>query len=111
MVFAIFGGLLVLRWWRLAWLHLPAVVWAALVELYVRYCPLTPLENRLRALAGERTYEGGFIAHYITPSLYPPGLEPWMQDTLGTLLVICYAVIYVVAWRLHQRRKREGGSG
>lgn len=109
MAFAIFGGLLVLRWWRLAWLHLPAVAWAALVELYVRYCPLTPLENHFRALAGEGTYEGGFIAHYIMPVLYPPGLKPWVQDVLGALLVMCYIIIYIWAWRLHRNRTEMSG--
>lgn len=103
--FAVLGGFLVLRWWRLAWLHLPAAVWAAYVELYLRYCPLTPLENRLRAQGGLGTYDTGFIAHYITPVIYPPGITPGIQTALGVLLVTSYIVLYTVAWRLHRRRE------
>lgn len=104
--FAVLGGFLLLRWWKLIWLHLPAAAWAAYVELYLRYCPLTPLENRLRALGGEATYDSGFIAHYITPIIYPPGITPGIQTLLGVLLVASYALIYAVAWRLHVRRRQ-----
>ena len=59
------GGLVVLRWPRLAWLHLPAVRGRPdLVRGGI--CPLTPLENRLRVLGGEAGYGGGFIEHYLT---------------------------------------------
>lgn len=44
-VFAVLGGLLALRWARIAWLHVPAVLWAGWVELAGQVCPLTPLEN------------------------------------------------------------------
>lgn len=51
-LFVLFGGLLPLRWPRLAWLHLPAVAWGCAVEFLGLPCPLTPLENRLRRAAG-----------------------------------------------------------
>jgi len=37
-VFVAVGGLLVLRWPRLAWAHVPAFIWGALVELDLRHC-------------------------------------------------------------------------
>ena len=43
-LFVIFGGLLVLRWRWIAWLHLPAALWGAVVEFSGWVCPLTPLE-------------------------------------------------------------------
>jgi hypothetical protein len=112
MVFTVLGGLLVLRWWRVAWVHLPMAAWAAIVELYARYCPLTPLENHLRQLAGQPGYSGGFIDHYIMPLIYPPGLTPGIQDVLGLLLLSGYVIVYWVAWRLHlKRRQAQDGSG
>src|SRR5690606_28688271 len=60
-LFVVLGGLLVLRWRWVAWIHLPAVLWGAFVELTGRICPLTPLELWLRNLGGQRGYEGGFI--------------------------------------------------
>lgn len=99
LLFVVFGGLLALRWPRVAWLHLPAAIWGAYVELYNHYCPLTPLENRLRMEGGLTAYGGGFIDHYIVPVIYPPGLTPALQAVLGGALVASYALIYALAWR------------
>ena len=102
LLFVVLGGLLTLRWWKAAWFHLPAAAWGAWVELHLRYCPLTPLENFLRARAGLDTYGGGFIDHYIMPVIYPPGLTPGLQTVFGLLLVASYGVIYAVAWHRHR---------
>ena len=103
-LFVACGGLLALRWWKAGRLHLPAVAWGAFVEFYLGYCPLTPLENVLRAKAGLDTYGGGFIEHYLLPVIYPPGLTPGMQTALGLLLVAANVVIYALAWRRHRAR-------
>jgi hypothetical protein len=89
------GGLLVLRWPRLAWLHLPAVAWGALIELAGSIvCPLTPWENALRAAAGESGYAGGFVDHYIVPMVYPPGLTRSIQVVLGILVLAVNGLAY-----------------
>ena len=77
--FVIFGGLFVLRWRWVAWLHLPAAIWGAVVEFTGWICPLTPLENWLRTQGGEATYAGGFIARYLSSILYPDALTPDIQ--------------------------------
>ncbi|MHC5348751.1 DUF2784 domain-containing protein [Pseudomonas sp. A46] len=103
-LFVVLGGLLVLRWPRLAVLHLPAVAWGATVECLQLLCPLTPLENRLRRLAGERGYEGGFIEHYLEPLIYPAGLTPGIQLGLGALVLLINLVPYgLLLWRLRRR--------
>ncbi len=86
-VFAVVGALLVLRWRWVVWLHLPAVVWAAIIEFAGWICPLTPLENSLRELGGSAGYETGFIEHYILPVLYPGGLTREVQIVLGLLVL------------------------
>ena len=93
-LFVAAGGLLVLRWPRLAWAHVPAVVWGAMVELAGWVCPLTPLENRLRATAGEAAFAGGFIDQYIMPIVYPAGLTRGMQLTLGAAVIAVNLVVY-----------------
>lgn len=108
-VFVAIGGLMVLRWPRLAWLHLPAAVWGALIEFTGAVCPLTPLEKWLRASAGESVYEGGFIAHYMLPLLYPDGLTRGHQVVLGTAAVAVNAAIY--GWLLLRRRRGARESG
>lgn len=92
-LFAIFGGLLVLRRRRLIWLHLPTVAWAAAVEFFQLSCPLTTLENHFKRLGGEQGYEGGFIEHYISAILYIR-ITPEIQISLGVILVIFNLLIY-----------------
>jgi hypothetical protein len=59
--FAVAGGLLAFRWRWTALVHLPALAWAAFVEFTGSICPLTPLENALRAAGGQAGYSGGSI--------------------------------------------------
>jgi hypothetical protein len=98
-LFVVLGGLLVLRWPRLTWLHVPVVAWATFVEFSGWICPLTPLEISLRRSAGEAGYTGDFIEHYVVSILYPDGLTREMQVILGAVVVVVNAVIYIVALR------------
>ena len=98
-LFVAVGGLLVLRWPNIAWLHIPAAVWGAFIELTGRICPLTPLEIRLREQAGEAGYQGDFIAHYVLPVLYPTGLTYRVQLALGATVIVANIVIYAIVWR------------
>ena len=92
--FVVIGGLLVVRWRWLIALHVPAVAWGAVVEFFHLYCPLTPLENGLRLLAGEQGYSGGFIEHYLIPIIYPAGLTPQTQLVLGAVVVVVNGGVY-----------------
>lgn len=98
-VFVLFGGLLVLRWRRVTWLHLPAVVWAAAVEFGGWICPLTPLEIWLRMQGGESGYSSDFIEHYVLPLLYPADLTREVQVVLGAVVLAANLAIYGWVWR------------
>jgi hypothetical protein len=98
-LFVVAGGLLVLQFHRLAWLHLPCVAWGILIELFGWICPLTPLENRLRHMAGTYSHETGFIEHYFLPLIYPAGLTPGIQYLLALLVLLVNLVIYTIAWK------------
>ena len=93
-LFVFLGGLTLLRWPRMIWVHVPAAVWGGLVELIGAPCPLTPLENHLRTGGQAETYSGGFIDHYIMPIVYPPGLTRETQVVLGVLVVAVNCIIY-----------------
>jgi hypothetical protein len=101
--FVICGGALVLRDMRWAWVHLPAVAWVVWLELAGVICPLTPLENTLRKLAGDAGYTGGFIDHYLTPIIYPAGLTNAIQVALGLAVLVLNAGVYFHAWRRRAR--------
>jgi hypothetical protein len=103
-LFVVFGGVVVLRWRRLAWLHLPAAVWGVAIELGGWACPLTYLENRFRRLAGEAGYSGSFIEHYLEPVIYPLGLTEQSQIVLGLSALLVNLAIYALYW---QRRRRK----
>lgn len=104
-LFVLFGALLLLRWRWLALLHVPAVAWAATVELLHLYCPLTPLENQLRQAAGQVGYSDGFIEHYLIPLIYPAGLTAQSQLWLGVLVLLVNLPIYLwLLWRARRRR-------
>jgi Protein of Unknown function (DUF2784) len=105
--FVVFGGLLVLRFQWVVWIHLPALCWGILIELLGVGCPLTPLENRLRHQAGEVGYPGGFLEHYLVPILYPDGLTRRLQIALGVALIIINAIVY---WRVIARWRRDRGA-
>ena len=106
-VFVLGGGLLALRWPKTAWIHLPAAGWAAFVELTSRICPLTPLENYFLELAGSAPYQGDFIMHHLWPIIYPAGLTPDIQKTLGIFVIALNIIIYV-AVILRRMRHRAG---
>lgn len=106
-LFVALGGLLVLRWRWLAWLHLPAALWGGFIELTGRICPLTPLENLLRQHGGESGYTGGFIDHYLTSWIYPQGLTRTMQIALGVTVLVINTLIY--AWVFHGPRRNNDG--
>jgi hypothetical protein len=103
-LFVIFGGLLVLRWRWIAWLHLPAAAWGAFVEFTGWTCPLTPLENWLRAQGGETSYRSDFIAQYLLPVLYPGDLTRDLQWLLGTGVVVLNAAVYWWLWQTQAHR-------
>ena len=102
-LFVVLGGLLVLRRPKVAWAHLPAAVWGALIEFGGWICPLTPIENDLRARAGESPYTGDFVARYLLPVIYPDGLTRDAQIVLGLGVVLLNAAIYAVIVRRHRK--------
>ena len=107
-VFVVAGGLLVLRWPSLAWMHLPAAAWGILIEYAGWICPLTPLEVALRQRGGGAGYPGGFIEHYVTAALYPSGLSRGVQIGLGTLALAVNVLVY---WRLVVRLRASRRRG
>ena len=106
-VFVVLGGLLTWRWRWVAAIHIPCAIWGVFIEYRGWICPLTPLENTLRAKAGQEGYSGGFVEHYLLPTMYPSGLTPRVQVVLGTFVLLVNVLVYTVLLR---RTLRGGWS-
>ena len=106
-VFVVLGAALSWRFPRLRWLHFAALAWAAFIEFSGGICPLTPLDNRLRRMAGGEGYAGGFIAHYLMPIIYPEGLTREWQMVLGVAVIVINLAAYA-AIRYAGRRRETG---
>ena len=100
-----FGGFMAFRWPRLVWLHVPVFLYGAAISFFGWVCPLTPLENSLRASAAEAGYSGRFVAHYLLPLIYPEQLFGAFPKggfiAIGVLVLALNGLIY---WRLWRRR-------
>jgi Protein of Unknown function (DUF2784) len=109
-LFVVLGGFLVLRWKSLAWLHVPAFLWGALIELAGWVCPLTPLENWLREKGSGLVYRTDFIEHYILSLLYPYALTRSSQIFLGLFVLSVNVGLYGwILWRT-ALKKAPGNS-
>jgi hypothetical protein len=93
-MFAVGGSLLALRWPRVAWIHVPAAVWAAMIALTGGLCPLTEWENALRRNAGMAGYPEGFIGSLLIPLIYPSGLTRPLQMILGGVVLLLNTLGY-----------------
>ena len=107
-VFVLCGALLLLKWPRLVWLHLPCMAWGLLVEFTGWLCPLTPLENYFRKAAGLELYSGDFVMQYIMPILYPQELTRELQIIFGLIVLLLNALIY--GYLLMRRLKTDSGN-
>jgi hypothetical protein len=102
-LFTALGALPVRRWGRLAYLHLPVVVYGVVIEVAGFRCPLTPLEKSLRGRAGGAGYDGGFVEHYIVPVLYPGEWTVITRIAVTVCLVAANTVVYGLIWRSRRR--------
>lgn len=94
-MFVMLGGLLIVWWRYIVFLHLPALIWGVFVELTGRICPLTILENTLRIKAGAAGYSESFVEHYLLGVIYPDGITREIQYFLGALVAVINLAIYL----------------
>jgi hypothetical protein len=108
-VFTVLGGLLVLRWHWVAFLHIPAAAWGVIVQV-IRdgVCPLTPLENYFRDRGGQAGYGESFIDHYLTNLIYVSDPPAWLHPALGIFVLVVNATAYglLIAQLVKRRRAK-----
>ncbi len=99
LLFLVVGGFLAWRWPRVLYFHLAMATWGLLIVLFPLACPLTWLENELRAAAGRPQLANGFIDTYIDGVLYP--------DSAARLVQVLVAVVVLVSWTGYYLKRRD----
>lgn len=96
LVLVFVGKALVWNWVRNPWFrlfHLFAIGMVVVQSWYGEVCPLTTWEMMLRARAGDATYTGSFIAHWLEVILYyraPPWVFTLIYTIFGSLVVFSW---------------------
>jgi hypothetical protein len=103
-LFVMLGGILVVFWPKVVWLHIPCIIWGILIELTGYICPLTPLENFLRTKGRLPPYSGDFVIHYVEPIIYPEGLTRGLQLIFGVLVILVNVMVYGMLFMMRKRR-------
>jgi len=111
-VFVVAGQVLIVTGWALGWLwtrrlifrllHLGAIGFVLLEAWVGLTCPLTVLENRLRAAAGTGVYEQSFIGHWLDRLIFYSAPE-WVFTIIYSVFfafVIVMWVLYPPRWKL-----------
>ena len=107
-VFVAAGWLAVWRYPRLAWLHVPTLIWGTLVNVNGWVCPLTPIENYFRRLGGDTGYEGTFVEEYLLPVVYSGGSTGVSGFDLGVVVASSGVITYgFILYRWHVWRKHS----
>ncbi|GAB2997253.1 DUF2784 domain-containing protein [Saccharothrix stipae] len=99
LIFLVVGGFLAWRWPRVLYFHLAMATWGLLIVLFPLACPLTWLENELRAAAGRPRLQTGFIDTYIDGVLYP--------DSAARLVQVFVALVVVASWTGYYLKRRD----
>jgi hypothetical protein len=107
-MFALLGAAIAARFRRVIIIHLPAAIWGFFVELTGRLCPLTYLENYLRAKAGLSVYTESFIERYMLAAIYPVGITSEIQFVLAGVVIVVNIAIYSWVFYYWGSSKSEG---
>ena len=103
LLLVIAGGLRGWTWVRnpwLRWLHLLAIGVVVLQAWFGALCPLTTLEMWLRREAGDASYDGAFIAHWLHRLIFFEA-PLWIFAVIYTL----FAALVLAAWRWVRPRR------
>jgi len=95
---------LLLRSPALRWVHLLGMMITAFYAISGAQCPLTVWEEALRRSTDQDfTFDGGFLAHYLSFILYPR-IEPWILRGASAF----WGVLTMVTMVMIKPEKRKG---
>ncbi|MFH1146266.1 MAG: DUF2784 domain-containing protein [Pseudomonadota bacterium] len=94
-IFLVLGALIGRKHRSLKMMHIGGLVFAALMQTFGWYCPLTHLDVWLRRRHNPAlSYEGSFIVHYIEELVYVQ-VSPYLIHFLTVVIIVFSAYLYV----------------
>ncbi len=102
MKFVALGGLMVLRWRWLIWIHLPSAVIGLALALSGWFWPFEGLERWLREQGAAHGYTLNLVDRFVPDWLNPASLPRWLVLGIGWLVLGLNVYIYRRIFR--QRR-------
>ncbi len=109
-LFVLGGQLLILSGWVLGWrwtcrpvfrlLHLLAIAFVVLEAWFGVTCPLTRLENILRARADSATYDRSFLSYWLDRLIFYAA-----PDWIFTLIYTVFAALVILTWVAYPPRR------
>ncbi len=102
MKFVALGGLAVIRWRWLMWIHLPCALLGAVLALGGWFWPFAGLEGWLRAEGAAHGYSINLVDRYLPSWLHPASLPRFLELGIGLLVLGLNVYIYHRVFR--QRR-------
>ena len=94
-LFVVLGGLMVLRWPSLLWVHVAAVLWAAATMTLDLGCVLTPWEKSLWQRGGREPYAEGFLQHHVLRADLTPQRSRFVHVALGLAALALNVAVYL----------------
>lgn len=105
-LFLIFGLIIVWVKPKIAFVHLPGLLFSLVLNMAGWYCPLTYLEHFLHiSYASEKTYQGSFVGHWLEPIIYPDLPEGLIRGG-EIVFVLLYLLGYAYLAKKHRFLKR-----
>lgn len=108
MKFVAVGGLMVLRWRWLVWVHLPSAILGAILALSGWFWPFAGLERWLRDRGAATGYTRNLVEMYLPSWLHPSALPRPAETAIGLLVLALNLYIYrriLREWRAARTRK------
>ena len=110
--FILLGKIRCWTWVRNPWfrsIHLTAIGIVVLQSWFGMICPLTTWEMALRERAGDSTYAGTFVSHWLQSILYYEA-PAWMFAVCYTIfgLLVAASWVWVRPASFSKRRQRNG---
>lgn len=102
MKFVAVGGLMVLRWRWLIWIHLPSAIVGLVLALSGWFWPFAGLERWLRDRGASHGYTFNLVDRFLPDWLHPASLPRLLE--LGIALIVLALNVYIYRRIFHQRR-------